>query len=772
MIKDIINGNDIEKILEKSINELHKSGPSNPVLFEKLAYIKKFHQSILEKYESKIVSLTGLFYKIEEPNSMLEEVYSIFSDAIENETGKKLTPVQAGIYKGIRDKKYFSFSAPTSAGKSHLFRELIKDTKEDIVIVVPSRALISEYYLEVIKLVDKSVLVLQFIDNINTDNTIRRIFIITPERGSELFKYTNQFNIALFLMDEAQISEEEVRGLKFDSFVRRIDKSFGDAKKVFAHPFVNNPEAQLQKHNFIKSASSKSYDQNSVGKIFISNAKNKFTYFSPNVDCPQVKTRSNIVNETIKNNGTLLVYISKSKIYERRYIYDFGKYIKLCKRIRDKNALDIIERLRSFIGATEEDKNNDKSSYLLEMMKKGVVIHHGSLPLKARLLIEEFIKLGYAQICFATSTLNQGINMPFDVVWIDNFTRMDTLTIKNLIGRSGRNTPLINSFDYGYTIVNKRNVKTFIKRYTKSFNISNSSQLDSDIDNINEDLIDIVEAIKNDEFDDELHITKNQIERIINHDINDDIKFILDNLMFDNKPLTAAKYYQLGDHERRKIKSAFKKIYISHLRRNELSPAETSVLSTAIPIMLWHIQGKSFSEIVSLRHAFLSEKDSRRAITSRLNNNLISERRAKKELQRIKVRYTPIPSQLPNKSLRRASLFPQNTSAESLDFDTIVFDTYDYLDKVISLSLTDPICAALKIYCDKFNDQRGVALNNYLRYGTNDNTEIWLLRYGFNFDDIEWIIDHIQDINQLKITFKPSIYQVNDDHLKIVERFL
>lgn len=70
------------------------------------------------------------------------------------------------------------------------------------------------------------------------------------------------------MLDEAQISEDEIRGMKFDSFVRRIDKVIPDAKKVFAHPFVSNPDAQLIKHNFNHDSSYKTYNQHSVGKIY------------------------------------------------------------------------------------------------------------------------------------------------------------------------------------------------------------------------------------------------------------------------------------------------------------------------------------------------------------------------------------------------------------------------------------------------------------------------------------------------------------------------
>lgn len=78
-------------------------------------------------------------------------------------------------------------------------------------------------------------------------------------------------------------------------------------------------------------------------------------------------------------------------------------------------------------------------------MKRGIVIHHGSIPLKARLIIEEFVNGHHAKICFSTSTLIQGINMPFDIVWINNFSftgneDQKTLNLKNLIGRAGRTT--------------------------------------------------------------------------------------------------------------------------------------------------------------------------------------------------------------------------------------------------------------------------------------------------------------------------------------------
>ena len=212
-----------------------------------------------------------MFYKVDEPDDLLTFSYSIFSKAIEKETGQKFTPVQASIRKRILKNRYFSFSAPTSAGKSFLFRDLIKDQANDIVIVVPSRALIAEYILAIREIVGdrKDILILQFIDNVNKKRTSRKIFVVTPERASDIFKSPEQYSPSLFLLDEAQISEEKIRGVSFDAFVRRAGRIFPNSKKVFAHPFISNPEAQLNKHNYHESADSMAYQQNTVGKIFL-----------------------------------------------------------------------------------------------------------------------------------------------------------------------------------------------------------------------------------------------------------------------------------------------------------------------------------------------------------------------------------------------------------------------------------------------------------------------------------------------------------------------
>jgi len=505
---------------------------------------------------------------------------------------------------------YFSFSAPTSAGKSFLFRELIKNENGDIVIVVPSRALIAEYIYAVREIVadKKEILVLQFIEDINKKKTSRRIFVVTPERASEVFKCSGTFYFTLFLFDEAQISEEGIRGVRFDAIVRRIFKSFPTAKKVFAHPFIENPEAQLTKHGILNNMNSKVYHQSTVGKIFLNykNTEDSFYYFSPytkkaHLKSNQVKIDDDIIKQTIESGGSMLVYITKTSIYDKSFKETFKKYISLCSEITDPEGIEIIQEVQELIGA------KNRESEMIELMKKGVVIHHGSIPLAVRFLIEKFTNKNFARICFATATLAQGVNMPFDIVWIEN-VRFEgseedkTLALKNLIGRAGRSTTKINNYDFGYVVV--RNVKSFFERFNGVTKLNSDSHLDKENDgSLPDDLTEFIEAVKDDDINDEYDLPNKKTDRMIDEDFFLFIKNILEKLFVDNEIIDGSTYRKMPDADRRNIKDLFKKIYEISLGR-ELYTGEMIILSTAIMILLWQIQGKSFKELLSLRYGY------------------------------------------------------------------------------------------------------------------------------------------------------------------------
>ncbi len=779
MIKDLINSERPDSILAEILDRLHTLGPIKNEDLEKLSYLKHFHSDVFEKKEQKLMYLLGLFYKTSEPEDLLSFSYSIFAGAIVSEANQAFTPVQASIRKRIIENRIFSFSAPTSAGKSFLFRELINDQEGDVVIVVPSRALVAEYVLVVKKMTSdqKDILVLQFIDDVNKRKTRRRIFIVTPERAVEIFKHSERYNPSLFLYDEAQISEERIRGTTFDAFVRRSERMFPSAKKVFAHPFVDNPEAQIQKHSFNEGTAFMAYEQKTVGKIYLEykESSTSFNFFSPFIkEAHLIKNKVNcpmdIVEEKLLAGGTILIYISKSSIYDRSFEVQFHRYIKLCEPITDIRGLEIIDEIESLIGA------NDKNSELIDLMKRGVVIHHGSIPLNVRFLIERFTNANFARICFATSTLIQGVNMPFDVVWIENAILQGsvedkTLGLKNLIGRAGRTTNIANHFDYGFVIV--KNVKNFVERLNGESRISTMSQLDKDTKDLPSNVKEFVDAVKEENISNEYNLPKTRVERLRSKKTQNFINTALDFLFNSGEIMTGSEYQDLSKTDKKILKETLAGIYEVSLGR-DLYSGEKTILSASITILLWQIQGKSFRELLGLRYHYLTNQKRQREIKKLVKKGQITEQEANDTIAKISIEYSVIPYSLPNSNLRnvRPSRFGQMLVNE-LNYDLIVYDTYDFLDKVISFSLTDIFVAAFGQFYADTSDIRAEKMVNYFKYGTNDASEIWLLRYGFSIEEADLIKVYVISINEDQIVFTDEINLPENIHIKkLVESYI
>lgn len=451
----------------------------------------------------------------------------------------------------------------------------------------------------------------------------------------------------------------------------------------------------------------------------------------------------------------------------------YNKYIALCDEIESPEAKEYVKKIEVYLGTSS------KKTHIVSLMRKGIVIHHGSIPLKARLIIEQFVRAGFARICFSTSTLIQGINMPFDLVWINNFHFKGTLNkkildLKNLIGRAGRSTVKKNSFDVGYIVIESANKETFIGRLREESRISDKSLLDESNVDFDSDFKDEIDAIRNDTFNTELNLPQTQVDRLNNSSVEDAIRYILDHLVAENNLMTGQQYYSLCESERKKIKESFQKVFISHLRRDYLMKGEKSVLSTAIPIMLWQVQGKSFSEIVSLRYNFLSSKKERDSLEKQYKEGVISESDYKKALSKMNVIRSPKPQQLPDKNLDKSPSDFAGISVDNLNYDLVIYDTYDYIDKVIGLSLKDVFVAAFKLYYEKTTDERALLLSNYIGYGSNDPVDIMLLRYGFSFEDIEWLKPCICSINEDEMVFNDQIEDAKKDPNKnyIIERFV
>ena len=769
LIDKIVKGKELEEIIEYVRKDIYVNGPISTLDMEILSYLKYYQPEFLSKYEGDILERMGIFYKENKINSIEGSIMSNYKKVIAEKYNKFYTPIQTNLINNILLNKNFSFSAPTSTGKSYVFREIIEDKdKKDVAIIVPSRALINEYFIKIRDIIkDKSVNVLTSVEIINKKMAKRNVFILTPERAKELFKYKEELQLDFVLFDEAQLGDEEsTRGMIFDSIVRRIKRNFPKTKLLFAHPFINNPEAQLKKNN-IEEGDYKNYLEKNVGQMFISYDSGKYYHFGIEKEVMgnnKIKMEEDPIKNIIINNGTVLIYTAKTSIYNGKIFEKFGKYIELCEEIKDKKALKLIKELKELIGATQK-KKSEKYSKMIELLKRGIITHHGSLPLKARIILEEFTQNNFCRICFATSTLVQGINMPFDVVWIDKFESSQMLSILNLIGRAGRATTK-EKFDYGIVVVkdaNKSRLRSIIKTKIK---LKEVSLLDVENNEEEDNVRDFKESIKNGTLSDEYNLTQKQLERLEEKSLDNSIEFILEKMVRKNSFISVDEFNKYERSIRTKIREEFEKIYIAYLNRAELSSGEKSVLSNAIKILVWQINGKTFKQVVWYRYSYITRLEERKELMKQKN-----KKEAQNEIANMEARFTMECSDIPNKDLMSFNMF-KGKKVNEVSYDRIVFDTYDYIDKIIGFKLKDIYYATFQKFFERTGDIRAKNMALYLKYGTIDYVEIMLIRYGFSFETIEWLKKYVKKIDEDEIVFKKKIMVLSKDKFKEIEHYV
>lgn len=604
-----------------------------------------------------------------------------------------------------------------------------------------------------------------FIDKINTKKAIRNIFIVTPERCRELFRLKLQFKIDLFLFDEAQLSNEEsTRGLLFDGMVRRCYKNFPDSTFVFAHPFVKNPEAQFLKNNIeFNNGNFKQFIQKNVGQIFFHHEKSSSSFYHFGIDKFvmgnfKVLSPFDPIETILKANGSVLFYVSKASIKNNKVFIEFQDYIKLCNEYSDEIVSDYIQDLTEYTGGNT-DKNKDYYSKLISYLKRGIVIHHGSLPLKIRSILEKYTNAGLCKICFATSTLEQGVNMPFDLVYLNKLEGSKPLSVKNLIGRAGRST-MEYKFDYGFVVV--KNIRNFRNIMVQDEELETTSLLDIEEPEKDDDYNDFKDAILNETFDDELNLTENQVRRLSSQDIFTTIEQLL-NSIFEGDDIISLETLNEDINEKHSLYDKFEEIYSNYLGR-ELSHGEQNVFNTAIKIIIWKVHGKTFKNICWYRYSYTSLSNLRRL---QKNNRIFLDRLQSKW-------YTECPTEFPNKNLQpynALNLDGKNILARDVDYDFIISDTYDYIDKLIGFKLSDVFYAAFIKYYEQYEDPRAIKLSKYIKYGTDNERHILLLRYGLTFEDILTLDEHILDVSEEEIIVKNTIYELPEKQVEPLRRY-
>lgn len=390
------------------------------------------------------------------------------------DTDKQYFDTQIKALNGIESNQFYSFSAPTSMGKTFVITNFIRNqikngSKENFVIIVPTRALLSEIANKMINEfsdilgVGKHKVITAIASLQNDENFIA---VLTPERLYYALLKQPTVKYKYIFIDEAhKISDKDKRSIIYYKLLDML-KSHENVNIYFSSPVIPNPDIYLELTNYYSlsenQANGQSFEFSPVvqNKIYIDIENRRVSiinnFSKENVDC-------GILPVDIIDKMSALISIGKNK---RNLIYvssankaiNYAMQLSKIYNCESNEGQDEIERVAKLI-----EQKIHKEYYLANLIRKRVAYHIGALPAEVRSNIEYLIRKKIIRYCFCTSTLLEGVNVPVDNLFIfDNKkanTKMSEVDAFNLMGRAGRVT--LNEYGNVFLFIGERGTKSY-----------------------------------------------------------------------------------------------------------------------------------------------------------------------------------------------------------------------------------------------------------------------------------------------------------------------
>lgn len=393
--------------------------------------------------------------------SFLDELYQSFDlDYLQmpHQEDKYFFHSQKEIYDHLNDRS-FSYSGPTSMGKSLIMRTFIKDKilrgyKGNFAILVPTKALISEISSNIIKhdlqneLSNKNYKVVTSGNSLffKQDN-LNYIMVMTPERLLYTLISYPDISIDYLFIDEAhKLSEPDGRATFYFKVTDMLIDRPRKPHVILASPNIPNPEVylkalpleQVENPTFLRTTfspvSQMKYVLDTVSREFIvfNEHSKRWSPFEKIDSLDSSDTPSSLIRSLIEKdkNKSNIIYCSGRE----RAVEMAREYAETLPYLENK-VLDAVAK------EIKEDIHSDY--YLADIIRKGVAYHVGYLPLHIRTKIEELYRDREIKSIFCTSTLIEGVNLPADNLIvlscrIGSKGNMSQVEFKNLLGRVGR----------------------------------------------------------------------------------------------------------------------------------------------------------------------------------------------------------------------------------------------------------------------------------------------------------------------------------------------
>ena len=365
---------------------------------------------------------------------------------------------QKKIYGRLTDGK-FSFSAPTSLGKSFIMRtfitnQIISGVKANFAVIVPSKALINETRSKLIAdlgedLERHNYRIVSAAGDIVLEGDHNFIFVLTPERLLYLLIGKPAIEFEYVFFDEShKLSGKNSRAPFYYQTVTILQHRHRPPHFVFASPNIPNPEVLLR----LVDPNSDENETNAVA-----------TQYSPVV---QFKYLVNLHENTISSYNDHTQEFTHLASLQAQHATAQGvtRFVSESSRRSDHRGQTIVfhaardhavQAARAYaegladlndkdLDALAKDIERDvhEDYYLSGLIRRGVSYHIGYLPPAIRERIEGLFREAKISTLFCTSTLLEGVNLPADnlVITTNKVGKagMTAVDFKNLIGRVGR----------------------------------------------------------------------------------------------------------------------------------------------------------------------------------------------------------------------------------------------------------------------------------------------------------------------------------------------
>jgi hypothetical protein len=396
----------------------------------------------------------GLYLRAAEYESadILDRVYSCFTKellSIPAVPSQQFFRPQKEIYDKL-NCQYFSYSGPTSMGKSFIIRMFIKKQimdglQKNFVLLIPTKALINEVSSKVIEdlkelLAEHDYRVVTSAGALSLQQQHNFVLALTPERLLYLLLDKPKFKVDYLFIDEAhKISSRDSRSPFYYKVIDMLSKGSHRTNIVFSSPNIPNPEiylhlisdAQQSSGNTLTSAFTPVSQMKYLVDLVASCVQvyNNHSHELSDIGKFDRKVSLSELVVQIGRNSQNIVYCSSTA----KAVSFALEYSKMLPQTQHTDLLALSRDIRSEIHG---------DYYLAEVLSRGVAYHIGYLPSDIRLRIEDLFKLGLIKTIFCTSTLVEGVNLPADNLFITSYkngrSNMTPVDFRNLIGRVGR----------------------------------------------------------------------------------------------------------------------------------------------------------------------------------------------------------------------------------------------------------------------------------------------------------------------------------------------